>query len=65
MVRASGGISNDSDRFCFCICMLDKNYVQEEYPNWMKCKNCENWYHSKCVPLSDEEYEEIVQNNSE
>lgn len=45
--------------------MSDKNYIQEENTNWLKCENCKWWYNSKCALLSNEEYEEIAKNNVE
>lgn len=58
MGQASGGMTNESERFCPC--MIDENYKHNEDSKWIYCHGCKNWFHTHCVLLSDIEYEEIM-----
>lgn len=59
MGNASGGLA-DPNRFC--LCMLSESYVENNDHKWIKCTNCENWYHIHCLLISIEEYDDIVLN---
>lgn len=55
MGQASGGMSDNSDRFC--LCMMDNNNQDLENCKWIFCKGCKKWFHQLCCLVSDEEYD--------
>lgn len=57
--------NNDDDEedkeYCIPQCLLGRKY-QEANDLMIGCDKCENWYHPKCIKMTDEEFE-IVKNS--
>jgi len=47
--------------YCITTCLLGRKY-QVANDLMIGCDNCENWYHPKCIKMTDEEFE-IVKNS--
>lgn len=53
--------NEDEDKeYCIPACLLGRKY-QEANDLMIECESCKNWYHPKCVKMTDEEFE-IVKN---
>jgi hypothetical protein len=47
----------DCDKeLCIPSCLLGRKY-QEGNDRMIACDRCENWYHPKCIKMSDDEFE--------
>ena len=60
MGNTSGGSYNDKNHFCFCMIDEDNNN-NETNAKWINCQGCKSWFHIKCVLLTDEDYENIIE----
>lgn len=58
MGQASGGITNDLDRFCPC--MMGEKNEQNNDAKWIFCECCSTWFHKTCALISDTEFDEIM-----
>ncbi len=52
----------DEDKeYCIPSCLVGRKY-QEANDLMIGCDDCENWYHPKCIKMTDDEFE-IVKNS--
>ena len=47
------------NEYCIPACLLGRKYHQETNDFMIGCDNCNNWYHPKCIKISDEDLETL------
>ena len=47
----------DEDEYCIVDCSFGKKYNHEI--EMIGCDGCNNWYHPKCIKMSEEEYKRL------
>lgn len=54
--------SDDEDKeYCIQNCLIGRKYAGN---NMIECDSCGNWYHCKCIVMTDDQFQTIRDNNT-